>query len=156
MKNLLWLAVLFVFLAAIILFVVLGASYNKNVNENIQFENVSCIGPLNEFPDIEALPKRFTVCFNYSGQLDSQRFYDVDNDWTIAPIPRSEIPSAQSVCSGICKQTQLPLECLEKNEEYNECIRSLLPQNCSDPAVPVARKGNTFYYVVGKSKIECF
>lgn len=155
MNIALWIVILLIFVIGITGLVYQGATFEE-VQREINFSNVPCLGPLTDYPDIDEFPFRFTTCMTYTNRVDTQRFYDIDNDWTILPFPQGTMPSAQAVCSGICGQIQLPVECLAGTPAYDDCMDSLLPVACNDPANPVARRKTTYYYVQGKGKISCF
>jgi len=64
------------------------------------------------------------------------------------------------VCSSLCPTEYLSnQQCSDPDssvvEEYNQCIETLKPSNCSGDAVPVGLDGATLYYVTALSETGC-
>ena len=116
----------------------------------------SCSKLLEFLPDVSS--EQFIPCLTLLGDPDSQRYYDRLNNWTVLPLDPVIAPSAQQICVQYCPQVQLGSNnpCITENEEYLKCLELLSPVQCSDPAVPVARKGSQEYYAIGRGKVSCY
>lgn len=95
----------------------------------------SCDKLLNELPDVD----NYERCWTLDGYSNNSRYYDPINNWTIVAINSQIAPNAKQVCGN----------------DMN-CLNKISPLNCSDPSVPVAKKNNIYFYVLGRGKINCY
>ena len=122
----------------------------------VDFDDVGCTGDFNALVDVTTDPRRFMICSDYDGQIDQLRYYDTTNKLTLSAFEPRAMPSAKTVCSGICGETSLPTDCSLQNENYTRCMSELSPTSCNDPAMPAARKGAVLLYVASIGRENCF
>lgn len=115
--------------------------------------SVPCTGAINRVSDVTNT-NQFEPCCNLNG-VPNQRYYDKINDWTVVGLPPEDSPSAEQICIEFCDQLQLPSDCISKSLAYNNCIETLAPTNCTDPAQPAAKMGTRPFFVVGRGKNNC-
>lgn len=114
---------------------------------------IPCQLPLDDLPDVN---NQFIPCYTISGNLDSNRYYDPINNWTITPVDSLTLPTAEQICIEYCTQVVLPNTCVSMNSEYTSCMDKLKPNNCSEPIYPVAKKNTTYYYPIGAGRVSCY
>ncbi len=147
-----WLILSLMVLGIILIFSIVRLPPKVTIGENIP----SCSKPLESLPEVTS--EQFIPCLTLLGDPDSQRYYDRLNNWTVLPLDPVITPSSQQICVQYCPQVQLGSNdpCITENEEYLKCLELLAPVGCSDPAVPVARKGSQEYYAIGRGKVSCY
>jgi len=136
LKFILWLSIILLLLTGIIL--ILLISYNKKINITTPYSNLTDSIPLSNLVNIDTSP--FQRCKNVYGIYDNQRYYDINNDWTVINIddPSVTIPSVNDICS-----------------DNISCINKLKLNGYVYP-IPFARKDNTYFYVLGLGKVSCY
>jgi len=140
-------------LIVIISLIVLYAVSRRPTVEDTEINVIiPCQLPLEDLPDVS----QYIQCYSLSGNLDSNRFYDPINNWTITPVDSLTLPTAEQICIDYCDQVVLPNTCVSSNDEYISCMNRLKPNNCSEPIYPVAKKNTTYYYPIGAGKVSCY
>ena len=92
---------------------------------------------------------RFEPCFLLNTKIqDTSRFYDTTTQLTIATIDPQTVPTSTEICAELCKNLNIPLDCLEAN--FQDCVNSF------NPLCPIAKNNLTNYYAIGRGKISCF
>lgn len=107
-------------------------------------------------PNTQNLPNvtdsRFTPCFLLNTNIqNTQRYYDTENDVTIANIDLKSVETVEQLCTQFCDKTQLPTTCLD--DSYNKCLNRFPIGNCG--LEPAAKQNLNIFYPIGRGKISC-
>lgn len=147
--NILWVILIITVVVGIIYLILVS---RRPVVSNTYSIIIPCQPDLDIVPDVSTLSE----CRNIEGFIDEQRYYDPNKDWTVLILDTQIIPSAVQICGEYCSQLQLANTCLTYDSVYENCLEQLQPQGCTDAAMPQARKGATYLYVIGRGRVGCY
>lgn len=148
----LWIVLILLILFMTILVIYLGLPQSQTTTT---VSNNPCLQNLQNLPQVGDTGQ-FTQCNTFTNDVPIQQYYDRVNNWTVANVSGTNIPSAEQICSQLCEQITLPITCESQSQEYLSCMKTLTPINCSDAANPVARYGQQPYYVIGVGNVSCY
>lgn len=145
---------LIILLSLMLLYVALSIRRPVISDSNTQIQ-IPCDVPYQQLPEVSE-SDRFAPCKNYFGSTYAYRFYDNQNDITIAAIEKQFTFPAQNICAMFCDELIFPNTCVSNNPKYTSCMELIDPVGCTDSARPVARRELVYLYAIGRGRVSCY
>ena len=136
----------------IIYFIIISiqASNSYNDKQQIIFDapSVSCVGNLDTLQDVSSdqccVIGDFTTNFKYNSILGM----------VVSDVPTYYITVCQPLCTGTFNESNLT--CTGSGQDdFNQCLTLLKPNNCIGLAMPVGHDGITLYYALNIGRDNC-